>query len=168
MIDAESGAHRDHSRSAPVWVRASSPAQGAFIDRTSAREAETTPPRASSRFIMKNLFLLLPLLFLALVAPGCIKITSETAIKNDGGATMKFAAGYKLEVLEFIKAQLKQIPGGDEEDEEGPAAKFNEGINKINDLLNDKKASEDLKKAGFEVSKSAATDKDGWKTLEVE
>lgn len=115
---------------------------------------------------MKKLLIVFPLC-LALLASGCLKMNSETAIKGDGSATMKFSMGYKLDAVEKIKSQ---IPGGGEEDDDspGPGKAFHDGMAKMNDALDAKKMSEKFKSYGLEVSKAESGDKDGWKMLTIE
>lgn len=113
---------------------------------------------------MKKLSLVLPLAA-ALLCSSCVKSTKESAFKADNTATVKMSMGYKLDAVEAVKGFIEQQMGGEEDGEEGPGAKIDEGLAKI---FNEKKIAEDMKKSGVELSKSTMTEKDGYKTVELE
>jgi hypothetical protein len=115
---------------------------------------------------MKKLALV-PILAAAVLATGCFKVASETAVKNDGSATVKLSMSLKSEVIQTVKAQIDQAIEmlGDEHPE---LAKAKEHFDKMEAAFDEKKAAAEWKKLGLEVTKSSSSDKDGWKGFEVE
>jgi hypothetical protein len=113
---------------------------------------------------MKKLLIALPLVA-ALFSASCVKVAQESAFKADGTATTKTTMGYKLDAVEALKGLIAQFTGGgDDESEDGPAAKIDEALKE----LSEEKLVEQTKGTGVEITKSKTEEKDGWKSVEIE
>ncbi|HYC76041.1 MAG TPA: hypothetical protein VEI02_00300 [Planctomycetota bacterium] len=86
-----------------------------------------------------------------LMTAGCTKLSQNSTLKNDGSATLKITSSALVSVLEQIGKQ--QPPS------EAP---------KPLDRLSEATWVATLKKTGADVVKSATTEADGWRTVEVE
>jgi hypothetical protein len=106
------------------------------------------------------------LILAAFVGSGCIKTAADSTVNNDGTASVKMKFSYKKEVIENLKSMIEAQMGGEDGDAEGGEAA--EGFKKFEAGFDDKKVAEEWKKLGLEVAKSATTDKDGWKGVEIE
>ncbi len=96
--------------------------------------------------------------------PACIKQGQEATIKADGTATVKLTMGIKTEVIENLRAMIESMGGGDD-DQSGEVTGV---FDKLTAALDDKKIGEEWKKMGLEITKSSTTEKDGWKTVDLE
>jgi hypothetical protein len=115
---------------------------------------------------MKRLALV-PMLAAVLLAAGCFKVASDTAIKNDGSATVKLSMSAKSEVVETMKAQL-DMASEQMGDDNPQVAQMRELLDKFEAAFDEKKAAAEWKKLGLEVAKASTSDKDGWKGFEIE
>jgi hypothetical protein len=108
----------------------------------------------------------LSLIAAVLAMGGCFKQSAESTIKNDGSATVKLSLSYKTEVVKQILEQIEQASEmmGDSPELE----KAKERMAKVEEAFSDKKAAEEWKKLGLEVTKSTSSEKDGWKGFEIE
>jgi hypothetical protein len=115
---------------------------------------------------MKKL-MLVPIVAAMLSAAGCFKVASETAVKNDGSATVKLSMAAKSAVVETLKAQL-DMASEQMGDENPQVAQMRELLDKFEAAFDEKKAAAEWKKLGLEVAKASSSDKDGWKGFEIE
>ena len=115
---------------------------------------------------MKRLALV-PMLAAVLSAAGCFKVASDTAIKNDGSATVKLSMSAKSEVVETMKGQL-DMASEQMGDDNPQVAQMRELLDKFEAAFDEKKVAAEWKKLGLEVAKASSSDKDGWKGFEIE
>ncbi len=104
-------------------------------------------------------------LLCALGLTSCIKNTTKTAINADNTGTVKVSQALKLETIEKMKemmAEMEEQMGG--ELPEGAT----DNIDKMNEIVDEAKAVEKMKKLGLEVVSAKTTEKDGWKTVEID
>jgi hypothetical protein len=104
---------------------------------------------------------------MAVFATGCFKVASDSAVSKDGSATVKLTMSYDTETLDKIKAQMDaaiEMMGEDNPE----IAEAKAAVDKIGEAFDPKKAGDEWKKLGIDVSKSSAIEKDGWKGFEME
>lgn len=111
---------------------------------------------------MKRFLNLALALALAFPLTACIKGTTKLEVKADNTATVAFKFGLKTEALEKMKEMGAQF-GGEEATE-----KMDEAFGEMNGLFDEKKITEKLKKGGLDVTKAVSSEKDGWKSIEIE
>ena len=94
-------------------------------------------------------------------------MASDSAIKNDGSATVKLTMTAKSEVVETMKAQL-DMASEQMGDDNPQVAQMRDLLDKFEAAFDEKKVAAEWKKLGLEVAKSSSSDKDGWKGFEIE
>ncbi|MSR75831.1 MAG: hypothetical protein EXS14_10230 [Planctomycetes bacterium] len=114
--------------------------------------------------------MLVALVAAALLAGACVKADTKTAVKTDASGTMSIELSYKLEAIESAKTRVEEMRARAEEaGREGPdQAQVDEQLSSFVKNFDPEKASADLKSRGFEVTKSEAFEKDGWKGVKLE
>jgi hypothetical protein len=103
---------------------------------------------------------LIACLLASLAATGCIKSSVNSTVKNDGTASVKVSFGYSKEVIDSFKSMMEASGA--------PAEELDDMLGGFEAVFDEKKVAEQWKGAGLEVAKSASTDKDGWKMVEIE
>lgn len=101
----------------------------------------------------------------SLTMVGCIKSSNTAAINGDNTGSMTMKVGVKTEAIEQIKAMAENM-GGMGGDEGGD--QVDEAFKEIDALMDEAKLREKLEKGGFKLAKVSSSEKEGWKTLEVE
>jgi hypothetical protein len=104
------------------------------------------------------------------LSTGCIKSSSDAAVKGDGSATVKLSVSYDADTFEN---KVKKAPDSCtcwwvyqvHQDSLGAARR---AISAFESGFNEKRLAEAWAKLGLQVSKSSSTTKNGWTTLEVE
>ena len=94
---------------------------------------------------MKNLILLLTICSLSLLG-GCMKNVMELKVNNDATAEITRSEAINSEVREMMITQMEAMGGGDEN-----------ALEEINSIGDEKKAAEELKKLGAEVTEAKKT-----------
>lgn len=94
-----------------------------------------------------------------LLLPSCMKMEAKNSIKADNTGTMSIKMMLKTEVIDNMKAMIESA---------GADAEGSEGLDKLNESIDEKAMVEKLKKSGVEVVSSKSVDKDGWKGFEIE
>ncbi len=114
--------------------------------------------------------LTLGLVAVALLAVACVKADSKTVVKADGSGTVSLELSYKLEAIEQAKGRVEEMRARAEESgREGPdQAQVDAQLATFTGAFEVEKATAELKSRGFEVTKSEAFEKDGWKGVKLE
>lgn len=112
----------------------------------------------------------LGLVAVALIAVACVKADSKTVVKADASGTVALELSYKLEAIEQAKGRVEEMRARAEESgREGPdQAQVDAQLATFTGAFEVEKATAELKSRGFEVTKSEAFEKDGWKGVKLE
>ena len=112
----------------------------------------------------------LGLLAVALISVACVKADSKTVLKADGSGTVNMELSYKAEAVEQAKGRIEEMRARAEEaGREGPdQAQVDSQLANFTGAFEVEKATAELKSRGFEVTKSEAFEKDGWKGVKLE
>jgi hypothetical protein len=103
------------------------------------------------------------------LATGCIKSTTDSAVKPDGSATVTLSVRYALDAIE----KMNKVPDSctcwyvyQIHKDSVPAAR--KALAAFESGFDGKKVSDAWTQLGLRVTKSAVSDRDGWRILEIE